>query len=167
MEEQKATVDIYALVDAYKETLDRKDQLADLTSENNKAIEAARTALANAMIEAESPRISRNGFSYSLGEKTKYNKRACNEEEFFDFLREQGLGDIIKPTVNARTLDSAMKELVGELREEAEAEAEDPEEIKSDWLPEDFEPFISAYSFYDVAKRKETNKTAAKANKGR
>lgn len=167
-EQTQQPVDIYALVDAYKDLLDTKEELKELTTENNKAIMAARDALAKAMIDAESPRISRGGYMYSLGEKTEYSKRGCNEEDFFNFLRGIGLGDIIKPTVNARTLNSAMKETVGILREEAEAELEeegDDTELASDWVPEDFAPFISAYSFYDVTKRKETNKTAQKARK--
>ena len=166
MEEQREPVDIYALIDAYKDLLDTKEELKELTTENNKAIMAARDALAKAMIDAESPRISRGGFMYSLGEKTEYSKRGCNEEEFFEFLRNIGLGDIIKPTVNARTLNSSMKETIGMLREEAAAELEeegDDTELASDWVPEDFAPFISAYSFYDVTKRKETNTTAKKA----
>lgn len=166
MNEQQQPVDIYTLIDAYKDLLDTKEELKELTTENNKAIMAARDELAKAMIEAECPRISRGGFMYSLGEKTEYSKRGCNEEEFFEFLRNIGLGDIIKPTVNARTLNSSMKETIGMLREEAAAELEeegDDTELASDWVPEDFAPFISAYSFYDVTKRKETNTTAKKA----
>lgn len=165
--QEQQQVDIYALVDAYKDLLDTKEELKELTTENNKAIMAARDALAKAMIDAESPRISRAGFVYSLGEKTEYSKRGCNEEKFFDFLRSIGLGDIIKPTVNARTLNSSMKETIGMLREEAEAErgemGEDEPDLPSDWVPEEFTQFISAYSFYDVTKRKETNTTAKKA----
>ena len=168
MEGTETQVDIYALVDEFKELLDRKDELKDLTTENNKAIIAARDRLAKAMIDAESPRISRGGFMYSLGEKTEYSKRGCDENEFFDFLRNIGLGDIIKPTVNARTLNSSMKEAVGMLREEYEAElqeeaGDEAPDVPSDWVPEDFAPYISAYSFYDVSKRKETNNTAKKA----
>ena len=137
--QEQQQVDIYALVDAYKDLLDTKEELKELTT----------------------------GFVYSLGEKTEYSKRGCNEEEFFDFLRSIGLGDIIKPTVNARTLNSSMKETIGMLREEAEAErgemGEDEPDLPSNWVPEEFTQFISAYSFYDVTKRKETNTTAKKA----
>ena len=160
-------MNVYELIDAYKELLDRKDELKELTTENNKKVMAARDQLAKAMIEAESPRISRGGFMYSLGEKVEYSKRGCDEDEFFDFLRGQGLGDIIKPTVNARTLNSTMKEVVGMYREAAEAEAEDPSDVPSDWLPDTFSDYISAYAFYDVTKRKETNRTAQKAQKAR
>ena len=63
-------------VDAYRALLDEKDRLADETKANNKAIEAAREQLASAMIEEETPQISRNGYSYTLTPKTKYSKAA-------------------------------------------------------------------------------------------
>lgn len=144
-------MDIISMIDQYKELLDIKDQLADQTKENNKRIQEARDALAQAMIDAEMPKVSRNGFLYSLQDKTKYNKKACDDEEFFSVLEENGLGDLIKRTVDARTLSSAMA-----------AAAEENDGV----LPEEYEDYISVYQFYDIAKRKETNKTAKRAKKG-
>lgn len=142
-------MDIVAMIDRYKELLDIKDQLADQTKENNKKIEEARKELSQAMIDAEMPKISRNGYLYSLQEKTKYNKKGdIDEEAFFSILEENGLGDIIKRTVDARTLSSTMA-----------AAAEENDGI----LPEEYEDYINVYQFYDIAKRKETNKTAKKA----
>lgn len=144
-------MDIFKLIDEYKELLDTKDRLKDETTANNKALEAKRKELAQAMIDAESPKVSRGGYLYSLQDKTKYNKiGGCDEEAFFSTLEEHGLGDLIKRTVNAQTLNGAMASLV----EENDGE-----------LPEEFEEFISPYQFYDVAKRKETNKAAKNAKK--
>jgi hypothetical protein len=43
----------------------------------------------------------------------KYFRAAGLEDEvFFEYLRANNLGDIIKPTVNFKTLDSAMNALV-------------------------------------------------------
>ena len=145
--------DIFGLIDEYKALLDKKDELKDVATENNKALEAKKKELAQAMIDAESPRVSRNGFSYSLQDKTKYNKiGGCDEEGFYETLEEHGLGDIIKRTVSAQTLNGAMADIV----EENDGE-----------LPEDFEDYIKPYQYYDVAKRKETNRAAknAKAKK--
>lgn len=143
--------DIYKLIDEYKELLDTKDRLKDETTANNKDLEAKRKELAQAMIDAESPKVSRGGFLYSLQDKTKYNKIGdCDEDGFFETLEEHGLGDIIKRTVNAQTLNGAMAGLV----EENDGE-----------LPEDFEEYIKPYQYYDVAKRKETNKAAKNAKK--
>lgn len=144
-------MDIISMIDQYKELLDIKDQLADQTKENNKRIQEARDALAQAMIDAEMPKVSRNGFLYSLQDKTKYNKKACDDEEFFSVLEENGLGDLIKRTVDAHTLSSAMA-----------AAAEENDGV----LPEEYEDYISVYQFYDIVKRKETNKTAKRAKKG-
>lgn len=146
-------MDIISMIDQYKELLDIKDQLADQTKENNKRLQETRDALTKAMIDAEMPKVSRNGFLYSLQDKTKYSKKACDNEEFFSVLEENGLGDLVKRTVDAQTLNSAMA-----------AEAEKNDGI----LPEEYEDYINVYQFYDIAKRKETNKTAkkAKAKKG-
>lgn len=142
-------MEILTMIDRYKELLDRKDELADATKENNKAIEAARKELSQAMIDEEMPKVSRNGFLYSLQDKTKYSKKGdADEEAFFDTLEENGLGDIIKRTVNAQTLNGTMAQVV----EENDGE-----------LPEEYEEFINVYQYYDIQKRKETNKAAKKA----
>ncbi len=142
-------VDIFTLIDEYKNLLDRKDKLKEKTTENNKKLEKKRNELAQAMIDAESPKVSRGGFLYSLQDKTKYNKiGGCDEDGFFGALEEHGLSDIIKRTVNAQTLNGAMAGLV----EENDGE-----------LPEEFKDYIKPYQYYDVAKRKETNKAAENA----
>lgn len=45
-------------VDAYRGLLDQKERLVDATKENNKALEEARNALAQAMIDEEARRSS-------------------------------------------------------------------------------------------------------------
>lgn len=141
-------MDILSKIDEYKELLDRKEALADQTKENNKAIEEARNELAKMMIDAECPKVSRNGFLYSLQDKTKYSKKACDEEAFFSVLEESGLGGIIKRAVDARTLSSTMSEVVEENGGE---------------LPEEYQEYIGIYQYYDIAKRKETNRAAKNA----
>lgn len=145
-------MDILSMIDNYKELLDRKDELEELTTENNKAITEARDALSKVMIDAEMPKVSRNGFVYSLQDKVKYSKKGGDSEAFLEFLEDEGLGDIIKRTVNAQTLSSTIK---------AVAEDNDGE------LPEGYDEFINTYQYYDISKRKETNKTAAKAKKAK
>ena len=141
-------MEMYELIDEYKELLDRKAALEEETKQNNKDLEAKRKQLAQAMIDEESPTVSRCGFIYSLQDKTKYIKKACDEDAFFETLENAGLGSLIKRTVNAQSLNAAMNELV---------------EGNDDELPEEFEDFIGVYQYYDVVKRKETNKAAKKA----
>lgn len=130
-------------IDDYKELLDRKDELAALTKENNVAVENCRNELAELMIAEECTKISRSGFTYSLTPKTKYSKKAGTDEQLMEMLRAYGLGDIIKETVNANTLQGAMSELAAE---------------NDDTLPEEWAEVISEYSYMDVSKRKESKK---------
>lgn len=140
-------MELYNKIDEYKELLDRKDALEEQTKANNAAIEELKKQITQEMIDNESPVISRNGFRYSLMQKTKYSKKAEEtllEEglDFFEVLRDEGLGDIIKETVNANTLSSSMKAYVEENGE----------------LSEDLAKCINVYETFDIQKRKETNK---------
>lgn len=126
-------------VDAYRELLDKKERLADATKENNKALEEARNALAQAMIDEETPQIERLGYSYSVALKTKYSKRSGADQLLMDTLRDFGLGDLIKETVNAQSLQGAMSNLAAE---------------NDDQLPDEFQDCVNTYEFYDVTRRK-------------
>ena len=142
-------MEIIELIDEYKKLLDIKDELEDRKKENNERISKVRNRLAEKMILEEMPKVSRGGFLYSLQDKTKYNKiGGCDEDGFYETLEEHGLGDIIKRAVSAQTLNGAMAGLVEENNGE---------------LPEGFEGYIKPYQYYDVAKRKETNKAAKNA----
>lgn len=58
-----------------------------------------------------------------------------------EMLRGYGLGDLIKETVNAQTLQGAMSNLAEEHGGE---------------LPDDFDGIINKFEHYDVGKRKDT-----------
>lgn len=126
-------------VDELKALLDEKDALKAKTTENNKAVEACKKDLADMMLAEETTKVTRSGFSYSLQEKTRYSKKAGHDEELFELLRENGLGDIIKETVNAQTLQGAMSNLAAE---------------NDDELPEEFAEVINVYEYLDIAKRR-------------
>jgi hypothetical protein len=143
LHEKENSMDILQKIDQYRALLDRKDELADRTKEVNLAIQTCRDELAGMMIEAETPKVSREGYGYSVTQKVKYTKAAGVDAELMEALRENGLGDIIRETVNAQTLQGAMSNL---------AEENDGE------LPEEFRTLIRVYEFYDVSRRKERAK---------
>lgn len=130
-------------IDEYKALLDRKEELAALTKENNADVEACRNELAELMIAEECTKVSRSGFTYSLASKTRYSKRAGADEQLMEMLRMNGLGSLIKETVNANTLQGAMSELAAE---------------NDDQLPEEWSEVINEYSYMDVQKRKEARR---------
>ena len=139
---------------AYKELLDKKDELAEQTKENNKKLDELEQEIAQQMVDEEKPDTTVDGFKYSLQEKTIYSK--VGEDKlmelglnFFEVLREEGFGDLIVERVDSRTLNSAMNNLVEEIGE----------------LPEGLAECLSVYSQLKVSKRKANTKALSRAKK--
>lgn len=140
----------------YEELLDKKDALDKETKDNNAAIDKLKAEIAEMMIDEDIPSQGYGDYVYSLQDKVKYSKRGDAQLmekglDFFEVLREQGLGDLIKETVNPRSLQSAMKEI---------ADENDGE------LPPEIDEVVSSYEMTDIARRKSANKALKKAKKG-
>ena len=78
----------------YEELLDKKDQLAKDTKDNNAAIDKLKAEIAEMMIDEDIPSQGYGDYIYSLQDKVKYSKRgeAYLQErglDFFEVLREQ------------------------------------------------------------------------------
>ena len=133
------------MVKDYQQLLVKKEQLAEATKENNAAIEAAKAEITQQMIDDDCPRITTGGYTFTLQAKTSYTKRS-NEDlaeagvDFLATLREEGLGDIIKETVAAQTLQSTISAYVEEHGELSEA----------------LGAVIRTYEYNDIYRRKET-----------
>lgn len=143
------------MVREYNELLDEKDGLKEATKKNNEAIEQKKQEIAQQMIDDDVPSISVGGYKFFLQDKTIYSKKS--EEvlraaglDFLEVLRDQGLGDIIQETVNTRTLQSTVKNLVEETGE----------------LPEELAEILNVYDTYEIGRRKEINKATKKAKDG-
>lgn len=139
------------MVRNYQALLEEKDCLAECTKANNAAIEVAKNEIAQQMIDDDCPRISSGGYSFSLTQKTSYSKKSEADlaeagVDFFEVLREEGLGDIIKETVAAQTLQSTIKAFVEEHGELSEA----------------LRQIIREYEFNDITRRKESKKGGKK-----
>lgn len=139
----------------YKALLDRKDELAELTKQNNAAKEQLEQEICQMMIDAEKPSTVVDGFNYSLQQKTEYSKKSEADLyeagiDFFDVLRNQGLGDLIVEKVDPRTFNSTCKDLV----EKGE-------------MPEELAECVNTYEKLALSRRKANTKALdrAKANK--
>lgn len=144
------------MLEEYNELLEAKDGLKEATKKNNEAIEAKKAEIAQQMIDDDVPSISMGGYKFFLQDKTIYSKKS--EEvlqaaglDFLEVLREQGLGDIIVETVNPRTLQSTVKNLVDETGE----------------LSEELAEILNTYDTYEIGRRKDTNKSTSKAKGGK
>ncbi len=139
------------MVRNYQTLLEEKERLESCAKANNAAIEAAKAEIAQQMIDDDCPRISSGGYSFSLTPKTSYSKKSEADlaeagVDFFEVLREEGLGDIIKETVNAQTLQSTIRAYVEQHEE----------------LSEGLEQVIKIYEFNDITRRKESKKGGKK-----
>lgn len=140
----------------YQKVLEKKDELADLTKENNRLKDELEQEICQMMIDEEKPDTTVDGYKYSLKQETMYSK--LSEEklmekniDFFELLREQGFGDIIVEKVDPRTLNSTMKGVVEEQGE----------------LPQELAEALSVYEKLGIQRRKANTKALdrAKANK--
>ena len=134
--------DLLQAIDRYRALLDRKDELSELTTENNKAIIDARDALAEMMLQAETPKITRNGYGYTVTAKSKFSRApGVTEAELIEAFRLNGYGDLVKETIPAQTVQKTVKDLTEE---------------NDDQIPEEFGDVITRYDYYDVLRRKAT-----------
>ena len=141
-------------VRVYKELLDKKDELTELTKANNKELEELEQEIAQMMVDEEKPDTTVDGFKYSLQEKTIYSKIGEDKLmelgiDFFEVLREEGFGDLIVERVDSRTLNSAMNNLVEEIGK----------------LPEDLAECLSVYSQLKISRRKANTRALSRAKK--
>lgn len=143
------------MVNEYQELLVKKESLEKAVDENNEMIKAKKQEIVQQMIDDDCPRISVGEYMFSLQVKNQFSKKAeayleAQGLNFFDVLREQGLGDLIKETVNQKSLQSAMKELVEQNGE----------------LPAELAEVISQYDQTDILRRKQTSNALKKAKGG-
>lgn len=143
------------MVNEYQELLVKKESLEKVVEENNELIKAKKQEIVQQMIDDDCPRISVGEYMFSLQVKNQFSKKAeayleAQGLNFFDVLREQGFGDLIKETVSPRSLQSAMKELVEQNGE----------------LPAELAEVISQYDQTDILRRKQTSSALKKAKGG-
>lgn len=145
-----------ARVREYQRILERREELAEATKENNQAKEALEQEICQMMIDEEKPSTVVDGYSYSLQQKTEYSK--LGEEklaekglDFFEVLREQGLGDIITEKVDPRTLSSTCRGIVEEYGE----------------LPEELAEVVGIYEKLTISRRKADTKALGRAKASR
>ena len=128
-------------------TVDQLKEWVRWAKANNALIEEAKANISQQMIDDDCPSISVGGFKFTLTPKTIYSKKseaelASEGINFFETLREEGLGDIIVESVNTRTLQSTITAYVAE----------------NDGLSEDLAKCISIFDTYDITRRRESSR---------
>ena len=152
MEEQQIHVDnsglepaakpIFSLADRLTALNNRKKELDQELKKTNAEIEVVNDKLVAEMVEDEIQNFKRNNITYYL--QTQYYPSIIAEEsaqhQFFENLRKEGFGDIIKETVHPQTLKAFVKEQINS--------TEDGE------LPEYMKGLVNVYTKEKVNTRK-------------
>ena len=106
--------DLFELADQVRELRDEKDDAERTVKEISAELEAAETALAEAMLNSETQNFTRAGRMFCLTTKTRASAIAGQKEELFAALKDNGYGELVYETVNANTLSSFVKEQIAE-----------------------------------------------------
>lgn len=134
------------LIEKYEEIRARKERLAKEKTAAEEEYKQIQIGLAEAITEIGEDSASNDGFVYSPKVQGKYSFRAQEdlEAEGLDkiaILKENGFGEIVKETVDWRTLNSTMKEV---------AESDDG-------IPEDVLGILNVYDEIIVSRTKKAS----------
>ncbi len=92
----------------------RKSQLKDELADCNQAIEKQEEELAQLMMDDEMQSFKADGTLFYLITKPLASVKVENQKEFYNLLREQGHGDLVKETVNYNTLNAFVRSQISE-----------------------------------------------------
>jgi len=142
-----AQVKVKELIDQYEEIRERKERLAKEKAAAEEEYKQIQIDLAAAITEIGEDSATNEGFVYSPKVQGKYSFRAQEdlEAEGLDkiaVLKENGFGEIVKETVDWRTLNSTMREV---------AESDDG-------IPEDVLGILNVYDEIIVSRTKKDTK---------
>jgi len=129
---------ILALADRLKALKDTKNNLNKSLKEVNTAIEEVENALSEAMVAEEMQNFTRNGQMFYLQVKTYASVVAERKPELFNWLKENGFGDLVYETVNANSLAAFVREQLEE----------------ADELPEGLSELVNVFEKTTVGMRK-------------
>ena len=127
------------LIDSYQQLRERKDALEAELKEVNTDLKNSEYELSEYMAELGTDKVTIGGYTYGLHEKLEISKIAGAEDELFDQLRTDGLGDLIHLDVNAQRLKAALRELA---------------EQNGGELPHEYDNCVRQYRHYDISRRK-------------
>lgn len=125
------------LADKLAEVRDSLDELESRQKELNKEKEQIERELFEMMLAEDVEKFTRNGRTFSPQVKTYASINAEYREAAFQWLKDNGFGDLVKEQVNTNSLTSWYKEQI----EEGE-------------LPEEFLAYLNVYDKQGIAVRK-------------
>ena len=131
-------MDLFIVADDLVRYRDQKKEIEEALKEINELIAQTEEQLVNLMIEEETQNFTRNGRQFILTNRTYANAKAGMMPEICSWMKDNGLGDMVKESIHPKTLQAWVKEQI----EEAGA------------LPEELEPLVNVYEKSGISIRK-------------
>ena len=131
-------MDLFIVADDLVRYRDQKKEIEEALKEINALITETEEQLVNLMIEEEMQNFTRNGKQFILTNRTYANAKAGMMPAVCEWMKDNGLADMVKESVHPQTLQAWVKEQL----EEAGA------------LPEELEPLVNVYEKSGISIRK-------------
>ena len=131
-------MDLFIVADDLVRYRDQKKEIEEALKEINELIAQTEEQLVNLMIEEETQNFTRNGKQFILTNRTYANAKAGMMPAVCEWMKDNGLADMVKESVHPQTLQAWVKEQI----EEAGA------------LPEELEPLVNVYEKSGISIRK-------------
>lgn len=110
----QATATVFELADRLLDLRERKEQLSEQLKAVNAEIEEVDRQLAELMLAEEIQNFVRSGRMFYLKTETYASAVSDRKAELIEWLKANGLGDIVQETVHPRTLSATVKEMLEE-----------------------------------------------------
>lgn len=103
---------IFELADKLLELREEKDRLKELTKQNNEEIDRVEQELAELMRVEEIDNFKRSGRTFYPIVKTWASPQRGRREAVYEWMKENGYGDLVTETVHAQRFNSMINEMI-------------------------------------------------------
>ena len=131
-------MDLFIVADDLVRYRNQKKEIEEALKEINELIAQTEEQLVAAMVEEEMQNFTRNGKQFILTNRTYANAKAGMMPAVCEWMKDNGLADMVKESVHPQTLQAWVKEQI----EEAGA------------LPEDLSELVNVYEKSGISIRK-------------
>jgi hypothetical protein len=131
-------VDLFIVADDLVRYRDQKKKAEDALKEINELIAQTEEQLVAAMVEEEMQNFTRNGRQFILTNRTYANAKAGMMPAVCEWMKDNGLGDMVKESIHPQTLRAWVKEQI--------------EEVGA--LPEELSELVNVYEKSGISIRK-------------
>jgi septal ring factor EnvC (AmiA/AmiB activator) len=131
-------MELFATADTLADLRDQKKKAEDALKEINKRIAQTEEQLVAQMVEEEMQNFTRNGRQFILTNRTYANAKAGMMPAVCEWMKDNGLADMVKESVHPQTLQAWVKEQI--------------EEVGA--LPEELSELVNVYEKSGISIRK-------------